>query len=146
MRTGPTRSAMNPRPPPDEPAVTALQEQKPQDEQKPPAPPPMPARVRGGAPHVETSWETSLVKHLQQFKRYPGGAQSRGEEGIVMLSFSVDRTGHVLTRQIARSSGYPELDEEVMSMIDRAQPLPPFPATMTDAKLDLTVPIRFSLR
>ena len=48
-----------------------------------------------------------LVKHLQQFKRYPSDAQSRGEEGIVLLSFSVDRTGHVLAHQIARSSGHP---------------------------------------
>ena len=31
-------------------------------------------------------------------------------------------------------------------MIERAQPLPPFPTTMTEDKLDLTVPIRFSLK
>jgi protein TonB len=33
-----------------------------------------------------------------------------------------------------------------MSMIERAQPLPPFPTSMPQAKLDLTVPIRFSLQ
>jgi protein TonB len=106
----------------------------------------MPARVKGGAPHIATSWETSLIKHLEQFKRYPGDAQTRGEEGVVLLSFSIDRSGHVLAHQIVRSSGFPDLDNEVMSMIERAQPLPPFPPDMTDAKLDLTVPIRFSLR
>ena len=87
-----------------------------------------------------------LVKHLQQFKRYPSGRRTRGEEGVVLLSFSVDRNGHVLSRQIVHSSGYPDLDDEVMAMIERAQPLPPFPASMTEPKLDLTVPIRFSLR
>ena len=65
---------------------------------------------------------------------------------MVLLSFSVDRTGHVLEHRVVRSSGYPALDDEVMSMIERAQPLPPFPATMTEDKLDLTVPIRFSLK
>ena len=105
----------------------------------------MPARAKGGAPRVAPSWETGLVRHLQQFKRYPSEAQSRSEEGVVLLSFSVDRTGHVLEHHSAqfRPSG---LDDEVMSMIERAQPLPPFPASMTEAKLDLTVPIRFSLR
>jgi len=63
-----------------------------------------------------------------------------------MLNFSVDRNGRVLAREIVRSSGHPELDKEVISMIERAQPLPPFPATMTEDKLDLTVPIRFSLK
>jgi periplasmic protein TonB len=45
-----------------------------------------------------------------------------------------------------RSSGHPELDKEVVSMIERAQPLPPFPPSMPQEKLDLTVTIRFSLR
>jgi protein TonB len=133
-------------PPPDTSPVVAMPEQKPLEQEDKPPTPAMPARVKGGAPHVATSWETSLVKHLEQYKRYPSDAQSRGEEGVVMLSFSVDRSGHVLARQVVKSSGFPDLDQEVIAMIERAQPLPPFPPDMTDAKLDLTVPIRFSLR
>jgi periplasmic protein TonB len=137
-------------PPPPEPqqaAIAPAEEPPPpeQQQQRPPQPA-VPARVKGGAPRIEPSWQTALVRHLQQYKRYPSDAQSRGEDGVVMLSFTVDRTGHVLARQIARSSGHRELDNEVMSMIERAQPLPPFPATMPQATLDLTVPIRFSLR
>jgi len=135
--------------PPDESqTIVAPPQEQPvekNEEQRPPTPA-MPARIKGGAPRVEPSWQTSLIKHLQQYKRYPSDAQSRGEEGVVQLSFSVDRNGHVLTRQVARSSGYPELDAEVMAMIQRAEPLPPFPASMPQPKLDLTVPIRFSLR
>jgi periplasmic protein TonB len=134
-------------PPQDTPTIMAPPPPppKPVEEQKPPTPA-QAARVKGGAPHISSSWETSLVKHLEQFKRYPSGAQAQGAEGVVMLSFSVDRDGHVLAHQIVQSSGHPELDAEVMAMIERAQPLPPFPPDMTDAKLDLTVPIRFSLK
>jgi periplasmic protein TonB len=95
---------------------------------------------------ISPSWQNALVRHLQRYKNYPSGAKSRGEEGVVQLSFTVDRSGHVLNRKIVQSSGHPELDNEVMSMIERAQPLPPFPATMPQAKLDLTVPIRFSIQ
>ena len=137
-------------PPPPEPsqAVVAPPDEPPPQpiEQPKPPTPAVPARVKGGAPRVEPSWQTALVRHLQQYKRYPSDAQSRGEEGVVQLSFTVDRSGHVLNREIARSSGHRELDNEVMSMIERAQPLPPFPASMPQAKLDLTVPIRFSLQ
>jgi periplasmic protein TonB len=137
-------------PPPPEPsqAVVAPPDEPPPqpiEERKPPTPA-VPARVKGGALRVEPSWQTALVRHLQQYKRYPSDAQSRGEEGVVQLSFTVDRTGHVLNREIARSSGHRELDNEVMSMIERAQPLPPFPSSMPQGKLDLTVPIRFSLQ
>ena len=51
-----------------------------------------------------------------------------------------------LAHGIARSSGYADLDNEVMAMIMRAEPLPPFPETMPQTRIDLTVPIRFSLR
>jgi protein TonB len=136
-----------PPPPPDQAVVAPPEPPPPQkiEEQKPPTPA-MPARTKGGAPQVAPAWQTSLVRHLEQYKRYPSDAQSRGEEGVVLLSFSVDRTGHVLEHHVLRSSGYPALDDEVMSMIERAQPLPPFPPTMTESKLDLTVPIRFSLK
>jgi periplasmic protein TonB len=137
-------------PPPPEPsqAVVAPPDEPPPqpiEQPKPPAPA-VPARVKGGALRVEPSWQTALVRHLQQYKRYPNDAQARGEEGVVQLSFTVDRSGHVLNREIARSSGHRELDNEVMSMIERAQPLPPFPSSMPQGKLDLTVPIRFSLQ
>jgi len=102
-------------------------------------------RVKGGAPHIEPTWETDLVRQLQRAKRYPPEAQSRNEEGVVLLSFSLDRSGRVLLHHIVKSSGYPALDDEVMAMITRAQPLPPFPASMPQARIELTVPIRFSL-
>jgi TonB family protein len=64
----------------------------------------------------------------------------------VRLRVTIDRTGNVLDRQIVSSSGYPELDEAVMSMVERTQPLPPFPSTMPERSLDLSVPIRFSIQ
>jgi periplasmic protein TonB len=137
-------------PPPPETSEAVMEPQEPPppqpvQETRPPSPA-VPARVKGGAPRIAPSWQTELVRRLEQYKRYPGDAQSRGVEGIVMLSFSVDRNGRVLAHEIVRSSGHPELDKEVVSMIERAQPLPPFPPSMPEDKLNLTVPIRFSLR
>jgi protein TonB len=83
---------------------------------------------------------------IAALQAYPPEAQSRHEQGVVLLGFTLDRNGHVLAHNIARSSGYADLDNEVMAMIVRAQPLPPFPASMTQPRIDLTVPIRFSLR
>ena len=76
------------------------------------------------------SWRDLVVARLQQSKRYPSGAEARREQGVVTLSFSVDRNGQVLSRSIARSSGHPALDQEVLAMVQRAQPLPAFPAAM----------------
>jgi protein TonB len=135
--------------PPDEtPTEVPLPEPKPPEKvaNTPPPAPQTAQPVKGGAPAVEPSWQTRLVRQLQRVQRYPAAARSRNEQGIVLLSFSLDRTGHVLAHSIAKSSGYVELDNEVMAMIMRAEPLPSFPASMTQERIDLTVPIRFTLR
>ena len=62
---------------------------------------------------------------------------------IVQVAFTVDRSGHVLSHEIEKSSGRPDLDAEASAMIERAQPLPPFPASMTQSEINLTVPISF---
>jgi len=125
----------------------ALPEQKPvqKTEQEAPPAPRTAAPVTGGSPTVAPSWQAALLKHLQNYKRYPRAAQTRGEQGVVLLHFRIDRNGRVLMHRILRSSGSAELDGEVLAMIERAQPLPAFPASMTQDELDLTVPIRFSL-
>ncbi len=137
--------------PPPEPAPSAValpEEQKPPvpvEEQRPPAPETA-APVRGGAPRIEPSWESRLFRKLQQAKRYPSEARARGEQGVVTLTFSIDRNGHVTARSIAKGSGYAALDDEAMALVTRAQPMPAFPPSMTEAEISLTVPIRFSLR
>ena len=144
----PTEEVKVEQPPDETPAIIPEPVVKPPEkveEARPPAPVTA-QRVKGGAPRIEPSWQSSLVRQLQRYKRYPSEAQSRSEEGVVLLSFSLDRTGHVLAHHIVRSSGFADLDSEVMAMIKRAEPLPAFPASMPQPQLDLTVPIRFSLR
>lgn len=103
-------------------------------------------REMASAPRIDPSWESLLLKHLQEFKSYPSDARRRNEQGVVLLAFSIDRNGHVVSRHIAKSSGFATLDAEVLALVERAQPMPAFPPSMTEAQLDLTVPIRFSLR
>jgi protein TonB len=136
-------------PPPPQETTTdvTMPEEKPPEKVEPTNPSPRSIEAAAAAsPHVDPSWTTLLFKQLQRYKSYPSGARARNEQGVVTLSFTVDRDGHVVSRQIVTSSGHPDLDAEVLTMIERAQPLPAFPASMTQAQQDFTVPIRFSLR
>jgi protein TonB len=95
---------------------------------------------------AQATWRDALITHLQRNKRYPADAQARRAEGTVVLSFTMDRNGRVLTRRIVHGSGVSELDGEALALIQRAQPLPAFPPAMTQAQITLSVPLRFSLR
>jgi protein TonB len=92
------------------------------------------------------TWRGELVGRLQRAKRYPDSARSRGEQGVAMTTFTMDRAGHVLAASLVRSSGSPALDEEAVALIRRAEPLPPMPAEMLGATVTLTVPVSFALR
>ena len=136
-----------PAPPKETTPDAVIPEEKPPEKVETTSPAPRTTvRTEASAPRVDPSWQSLLLKHLQQFKNYPSGARGRNEQGVVMLTFTMDRSGHVLSRRIVKGSGFADLDAEVLALVERAQPMPAFPPSMTEDKLDLTVPIRFSLR
>jgi periplasmic protein TonB len=88
---------------------------------------------------------TKIRLQLERNKVYPRIAQMRREEGVVVLSFVIDRGGHVLKHAIDRSSGYSVLDQEAEAILTRAEPLPPIPPEMTGGTLEIVVPLQFEL-
>jgi protein TonB len=91
------------------------------------------------APRVLPSYRDLVSAHLQRFKRAPKG----GGRGTAVVSFTIDRNGQVISRNLARSSGSSVLDDAAVTMIQRANPLPRFPAAMPQESLSFTVPIRY---
>ncbi len=87
-----------------------------------------------------------VVRRLQQAKGYPQDARSRGDQGVALVTFTIDRNGRVLSAALARSSRSATLDEEAVAMIHRADPLPAMPAEMQGSSATLTVPANFTLR
>lgn len=83
------------------------------------------------------------MARLESVKRYPRGARARRVEGVVYVRFSVDRAGRVTGVSLARSSGHPELDQEALAAVYRAQPLPRPPDEVPGNPIDLTVESEF---
>jgi protein TonB len=90
------------------------------------------------------TWQRQVLALLERNKRYPPGAQSRRQQGVVQLSFSLDRQGRVVESRVVRSSGVAALDEEAVALVRRAQPFPAWPAgQFPGERIGLTVPIGF---
>jgi protein TonB len=94
---------------------------------------------------VPSAWKSRLLSHLDRYKRYPNAARAQRVEGTALLSFEMDRGGRVLTYYLVRSSGWPELDDEVLAMIERASPLPSAPPELNEQIVQLVVPVRFRM-
>ena len=106
------------------------------------APTPVPAPVP--STEISPGYRALLSAWLESHKRYPDAARQRGEEGRAVLRFAVDRSGHVLDFAVPQSTGYPDLDASIEEMM-RGAVLPPFPASMTQPRINVSVTIRFSL-
>ena len=107
------------------------------------APTPVPAPHP--SPEASAGYRALLSAWLESHKHYPDSARQRGEEGSAVLRFTVDRTGRIIDFAVTKSSGYPDLDESIEQMM-RGATLPPFPAGIPLPRMEVSVPIGFSLR
>lgn len=136
---------------------TVQREVKKNPSKKPPAPrtaaAPKAERIGRDAPSPSSgansaaaaaSYRSMISAHLQRYKRYPSSAEANRERGVAMVSFVVSRSGRVTSSRLAKSSGYSSLDQETMSLIQRAQPLPAFPAEIQQSAMSFTLPYSFT--
>ncbi len=99
----------------------------------------------GSAGNGQSSYAEQLQAWLEQHKTYPRRSRRRGEEGVVMVRFTIDRAGYVLERSIVRRSGFRALDEEALAMLDRASPLPEMPNDIAGTRMTITTPVEFTI-
>ncbi len=103
-----------------------------------PVPAPLPSKAI-------PAWQGLLLGRLERAKRFPESARFRRQQGMVLLRFTMDRAGTVVSARIEKSSGYEALDEETLALVRRAQPLPRPPAEVPGATIELVVPVEFFL-
>jgi len=103
------------------------------------------AQTSSGAPSPAqiADWQSRLMAHLERRKRYPAGARSRRERGIVHVRFTIGEDGQVLAANLARSSGYADLDNEVLSLLRRASPVPAPPPGFSR---NIIAPVKFDVK
>ncbi|WP_334174271.1 energy transducer TonB [Pseudoxanthobacter sp.] len=93
-----------------------------------------------GAGGTEDGWRRRVMLHLERRKRFPPG----GTDGTVRVTFTIDRSGNVLSARIARPAANGALNREAEKLLKRASPLPaPPPDVGSGATLTLTVPLIF---
>lgn len=107
--------------------------------------------VRAAVPHAGrnaalSAWQTAIRLHLERRKRYPESARVRRQEGEAAVRFVMTRNGRVVSAELARGSGHAALDRETLALPERAQPLPSPPAEIEGERIELVIPIRFSLK
>jgi len=90
---------------------------------------------------ARVTWQKELMAHLDKFKRYPVERSQKSAE--ILITMILDRTGRVLSANIAKSSGDDAFDHAAVTMVERASPVPPPPPLVADEGLDFSLPVIF---
>jgi protein TonB len=85
------------------------------------------------------AWASKIMVRLRAARVQPQTPAA----GAVTVAFTTDRSGRVLSADIAKSSGNDMLDAYATSLVRRASPLPPPPPSVAGDVLKFSVPFRF---
>jgi TonB family protein len=96
------------------------------------------------ARRARVTWQKELMAHLDKHKRYPAERSQKGAE--ILVSFALDRMGHVLSTTIIKGSGDKAFDEAALAMIRRSDPVPQPPPLVADEGLNFTLPVIFRVK
>jgi TonB family protein len=104
-----------------------------------------PAQGTGqSAQRMRVTWQKELIAHLDKHKRYPAERSLKSAE--IVVSFVLDRVGHVLTTSIVKGSGDAAFDEAALAMLRRSDPVPQPPPLVADEGLSFTLPVIFRVK
>jgi protein TonB len=100
----------------------------------------------GASAAAVASYKQMVAAHLQRFKQYPPAAKSAGQQGTARVSFTLSRSGGVMSAGLGGSSGHSALDAETLAMVRRAQPFPAFPSDVKQSSMSFSAPVAFYIR
>jgi periplasmic protein TonB len=96
------------------------------------------------ARRARATWQKELLAHLDKHKRYPAERSQKSAE--ILVSFALDRMGHVLSTSIIKGSGDAAFDQAALAMVRRSDPVPPPPPLVADDGLNFTLPVIFRVK
>lgn len=89
---------------------------------------------------MRSTWQKELSAHLDRHKKYP---DARLQSAAVIVGLVLDRTGHVVSTSVVKSSGDKAFDDAAIAMLMRSDPVPAPPPLIADDGLSFTLPVNF---
>ena len=92
------------------------------------------------AQRAQLAWRRELVAHIERQKRAMANAIRAAD---VVVRFTIDHRGRLLSLDIAKGSGDARYDQAALDIVRRADPMPPPPPDLPGQNLNFRIPISF---
>ena len=108
----------------------------------PPAPPA--ASVQSSAPQTDYSWlQRAVSRRLEDLKRSSRPSLDNSSRLKVLVKAVVSSTGELMEAEVVKSSGLDRIDQEAMTLVQRAFPMP-LDHTLDRQQIVMRIPITYS--
>lgn len=87
-----------------------------------------------------------IKRRMLKFHKFPLASKRKKQEGVVKISFIIDKSGKVIEKTIAQSSGYKRLDAAALKTLTKANPFPPIPDSIGKDTISLIIPVNYTLQ
>lgn len=92
------------------------------------------------------SWQQEIVQVVAEKQVYPRSALSREIEGRAKVKLTVARDGTVKAHEIVERTGHDILDKEISSLVERIDPLPEPPSSLSKKDLSFILPLAWTIQ
>lgn len=96
---------------------------------------------------MKADYLAKLAQWLNRHKRYPAVARRRGQEGEILVRFSTNAEGKLLSHKIVSPAAHASLNAAVVKMLKASSPMPAIPTELRNGKTEFeyTIPVQFKL-
>jgi TonB family protein len=95
---------------------------------------------------AQQDYTNVLKRWIYKNLSYPKKSVSKGQEGIVRVSVTINREGELLGVELKQVSEYKRLDLAAIKAVERSAPFPGIPSEIKKSIYTVGVPISFKLR
>lgn len=93
----------------------------------------------------EEQFDFYVRQHLLSKKVVPKVLKARRKNGVVVVEFTVDRSGNLLDHKIAKTSRIREFDRAAINLVSKAEPFPKAPDFVTWKTRQYSIDISYSV-
>ncbi len=94
---------------------------------------------------VKADYQQSILQKIDNAKKYPLIARSKGKEGSVVVEFTLHSDGSVSDVLILESASFSSFNDAAIDAVNSAAPFEPIPAVLGISKMSISVRLTFQL-
>ncbi len=99
-----------------------------------------------GNAELEAQYLAELRTWLERHKHYPSNARRANQQGRVVLKFLINQAGDLVHYEVVNGTQYSILEQAAIKSLKKSSPMPPIPADLQMAQLELIVPFDYVLK